>query len=224
MRAALLSLLLVSQIAVLVAILRRGLVRPFLFFFLYVLTLAARQARLSLLERNDPEYLQFWAVSLVLLIPLQILAAGEAAYRSLEQFEGTRSSVFAGAIAVAIVVATWIQDLQTRQTQFGLISQTDQAVGTTLFLAGVAFSLGLSWIDPLRRRNAMLHERILLFHLGILSASLFLLHQGHYSQWINGISITLSSLGFLAWAWLVRNEGEHLAPAVPRATLEPATK
>jgi len=217
MRAALLSLLMISQTTVLVAILRRGLVRPFLFFFLYVFFLLARQSRLCFLDPTDPEYLRFWALTLVLVMPLQILAAGESAYRSLEQFQGLRTGIFAAAAAVALVVATWIQDLQTRQTHYGVFSQADQAVGTTLFLAGIVFSASLSWMNPQRRRNAMLHERLLLFHLGSLSIALFLLHQGY--PWVNVVSIPLSALGFFAWAWLVRNEGE-VAPAVERA---PAT-
>ena len=210
MRAVLLSLLLISQTAVLTAIVRRGLFRPFLFFFLYVVTLLVRQARLCVLDPKDPEYLHFWALTLVILIPLQILAAGESAYRSLAQFQGLRIGVCAGAGAVAIIVATWIQDLQTRQTHFGVFSQADQAVATTLFLAGLAVSLGLSWINPRRPRSAMLHERLLVFHFGVLATSLFLLHQGYF--WVSLWNLPLSAFGFLSWVWLVRNEPEAHAP------------
>jgi hypothetical protein len=212
MRAALLSLLLLSQTAVLVAIFRRSLVRPFLFFSLYILTLLIRQARLSMLDPSTAEYLQFWALTLVILIPLQILAFGEAAYRSLEQFRGLRTGVFIGAMAVAMVVASWIHDLQSRKTHFGVFSQADQAVATTLFLTGLSLSCGLSYINPARRRNALLHERFLLFHFGLIALSLFLLHQGW--TWINQFLIPLTALGFLGWVWFVRSEGEQATATI----------
>lgn len=212
MRAALLTLLIISQTAVLVAMVKRGLVRSFPFFFLYVACLLARQTRLCFLDVTDPEYLRFWALTLVVVIPLQILAAGESAYRSLEQFRELRAGVFVGAVAVAVLVATFIYDLQTRQTHLGRFSLADQAVSTTLFLAGTALAFGLTWINPRRPRNAMLHERLLLFHLGLLAASLFLLHQGH--AWLNAVALPLSTAGFFAWAWLVQNDAD-LAPTRP---------
>jgi hypothetical protein len=202
MRAVLLSLLIGSQTAVLIAILRRGLVRPFLCFGLYVLFLLVRQVRLCFLDTSDPEYLRFWALTLVLLIPLQILAVGESAYRSLQQFKGLSSSILAGSLGVAVVSATWIGDLQTRQTHFGVFSQADQAVSTAVFLSGLAMSLALSWINPRRSRMVLLHERLLLFHFGLLATSLFLLHHG--APWANRFFMPLSAAGFFAWAWLIR--------------------
>ena len=210
MRAATVGFLLLSQSAVILAIVRRGLVRPFLFFLAYTLALMLRQARLSLLSTRSPDYLEFWALTLVIVIPLQILAAGESAYRSLEQFRGLRTSVFAGAAAAAVVVAVWIQDLQSRQTRFGTFSQADQGVTTALFLAGVAFTLGLSWIHPQRRRNARWHELLLLWHFGVLATALFLLHRGFF--WAGPACTVLSSAGFLAWALLIRQDGEQSAP------------
>jgi hypothetical protein len=215
MRALQLSLLLLSQSAVLIAIVRRGLLRPFLFFFLYVLCLFSRQITLSFLDRGASHYLTIWALTLLVLMPLQVLAAGEAAYRSLEQFKGLRTGVFAGAVGVAVIVASWIYDLQSRQTPFGVFSQADQALTTTLFLSGLAFSLGLSWINPARSRNAVLHERLLVAHLGLVAVAIYLLHAGHF--WINQVSLPLFSTGFLAWAHLIRAEAsppEHL-PLTP---------
>ena len=211
MRAVTVALLLLSQSAVLAAILRRRLIRPFLFFFLYALVLVIRQARLSLLDPTTPAFLEFWALTLVFVIPLQILAAGESSYRSLEQFRGLRMSVFAGAAAVAVVLAVWMQDLQSRHTRYGMISQADQAVTTTLFLSGLAFTLGLSWIHPQRRRNALLHERLLVLHFGILAVSLFLLHRGQ--MWVGPVCTVASAAGFFAWALLIRTEGEQLPPS-----------
>lgn len=206
MRAATVVFLLLSQFAVILTILRRGLVRPYLFFLLYVSALMLRQTRLSLLSPTSPDYLQFWALTLVFIIPLQILAAGESAYRSLEQFRGLRTSVFIGAGAVAMLVAVWIQDLQNRQTRFGAFSQADQAVTTALFLAGLAFTLGLFWIDPQRRRSTRLHELLLVWHFGVLATGLFLLHRGQ--TWVAYPCTVGSSLGFLAWALLIRREGQ----------------
>ena len=211
MRAAAVALLLLSQSAVLLAILRRSLLRPYIFFFIYILALILRQSRLSFLSPRATDYLEFWALTLVFIIPLQILAAGESAYRSLEQFRGLRTSVFIGAGAVAVVVAVWIQDLLSHQTRFGTFSQADQAVTTTLFLGGLAFTLGLSWIHPQRRRNARVHELLLLWHFGLLAGALFLLHRGHY-EWVGPCCTLLSSGGFFAWAFLIRREGEQLKP------------
>jgi hypothetical protein len=205
-RAAMLSLLILSQTAVLVAIWRRGMVRPYFFFSLYVLCLAARQVRLCFLDPFEPEYLRFWALTLVLVMPLQILAAGECLYRSLERFREIRVSLFGGAFAIAAVVATAIYDLQTRQTHLGRFSLADQAVVTTLFLAGAVTAVGLTWINPQRKRSAILHERLLLYHFGVLAGSLFLLHQGY--SWIRPLGAPSAAAGFFAWAWLVRNDSE----------------
>jgi len=208
MRAALVTILLASQTAVLFNLARRRLFRPFLFFGLYVAVLLVRQVRLFFLDPMSTAYLEFWALTLVFVMPLQILAAGESAYRSLAQFQGLKTTVFAGAGAVSMVLAAFLQDLQSHQTRFGAFSRADQSLTTALFVGGLAFSIGLSWIHPQRRKNAAIHERLLLVHFACLAIPLFLMHRG--VLWAGPLSMACSAAGFFAWSFVIREEGESV--------------
>lgn len=206
-------ILLISQFVAIVTLVTRGLAKSFPALVAYLAASLVRGLALSQLPLYGAQYRDVWLVSLPLVTALQVAVAVEAYRRSLEELPGAQRLTHQCIVGLSVLAAVLIQIPQKTYTKLGGLSLAHQAVGTVLGVSAILFTILVTYLRPLRRRNAVVHERVLAVHLTTMSVLLALYHAGA-GAW-TGTANELISIGCcLAWLVLLQPSGEAM-PARP---------
>lgn len=184
----------------------------------YLVFGALMSALLSRLDTASGEYLRLWAFALPISTALSIAMGLQAYGRSLETSPRARRASHALLLLTCGVAAGVAQLAQETFTPYGVLSRIHHGVSIALGLfCIVMLPLLQHFYSPRRRRNAAVQEWVLTCHYAGNALMLLATHWQLYpfNQYLNfGTGV----LCCLAWATLLREEGEYLPPATGDAT------
>ena len=212
-------LLVILQCCACGAVAWRGLASRFPAFLAYLAGSAVRGVALAQYVPTDRHYLDVWLVTLPVVTLLQIATAIEAYRHSLEELPGARRYSHWLIIVASVLAAALVQIPQKTFSAFGVLSLAQQAVATVLAVAAIGLATLVTYLRPLRRPNAVIHERILALHFTALAAMLGLVNTGTLG-WTSPANVVMSILCCVAWSLLLTQEGErmpHRPPGGPPA-------
>lgn len=209
-------ILIVAQGSCFAVIWTRGLGRRYAALLAYLGFSLFRGLALAPFDRSTDGYADLWLWTLPVVIALQIAAAIEAYRNSLEELPGAQRASHLAILSGCLLAAAAAQWDQQTYTPDWILSRAAQAVAMVLGLAAVGIAGLISVLRPLRRRNAVIHERILTFHFGALALLMLLLNQGQ-DGWTATANVMVSIICCSAWALLLTPAGEQLPEAPPPA-------
>lgn len=201
-------LLIGAQGVAVVSLLVRGLGGPFLFLILY---LAWSMLRGGILMAGSTglgsaDYSRIFFTTLPVSVMLQILIGSEAYRRSTSEVPGASRNLHLGMLSVWLLAAALAQLAQNQYGGEWVIGRAQQAIAMVLGLQSLGVSAWIGYLKPVRRRNDIIHERIVTFHFVGLAVVALLVIRGYAVGVANaGISIACC----LAWATLLSQSGER---------------
>jgi hypothetical protein len=204
------TILLIAQASACFALIARGLARKFPLLLAYLAFSFCRGALLASYSIYDARYRDLWLYTLPFVSALQVGAVFEAYRRSLEELPGAQRITHWGVLGISICAAAIIQIPRgAAQTVISLVSQTNQVLTTVLTLSMVGMAMLFTYLRPIRRPNAVAHERILAAHFCAVASTLGLVHSGTLG-WPSYLNEMASISCCVAWAVLLTSAGEVL--------------
>jgi hypothetical protein len=194
--------LLVAQVAAFAAIAARGLGRFYPALMAYLAASMVRGISLGSLDPRSSTYLELWMWTLPLVMTLQVLVGAECYRKSFAELPGITGYIHVPIVATCLMAASWAssvnEPLFTQAAQW----RVNRAVAITLFVACLGSAALVRILRPWRKRNLVIHERILAVHF--LTNAVMTLWPAY--GWVNGIV----SIGCCAcWALLLDAAGEN---------------
>jgi len=193
------AVLVLAQLTAFIALAVRGLARHYPALMAY---LASSMVRTLALGLSDPVvYRDLWMWTLPVVLLMQVLVGVEFYRRSFSELPGLRARMHAPILVICLLAATWVMFPSSENVPTHFLWKSQQAVAIVLFLACLGSALLVPFLRPWRRRNVVIHERILAMHFLTV---LWLTMYPKGGLWNGVISIACC----LAWALLLRTEGE----------------
>lgn len=203
--------LLIAQAVTVTSLVRKGMAGIYPVLVLYLIWSLLRGGVLLIGSAGPASetYATLFLVTLPVTICLQVFLASEAYRRSMSDVPGASRLVHYGLLSGSLLAASVVQLGQVDYGGAWILARAQQAVATTLGLAALGITAWIGYVRPSRRRNTIIHERIVTAHLVGLAILGFLYHRGVETGVLVAI---LSIICCTAWTFLLSEAGEKLPP------------
>ena len=218
------NLVIVAQLAALISLLWRGLAKTHSALVAYLTANIIFGYVLSGLSQESVEYLRGWGTALPVVTALKVWMGWQAYGRSLELFPFARRVSHFALLGICVASGLLAQMAQQTQSVYGYFSRLEQGVSLALgvFCFGMIPLLNFFY-SPVRRRNAIVQEWMLMIHY--LGVALWILAAHWQAYGVSDAVFVVTTVAVcLGWATLLTRNGEQLPPAPPGTGTEQADK